>query len=213
MLLAKRGFKVTLFEKEDAVGGRNAAIVKNGYKFDVGPTFLMMKFILDEVFEEAGRNVDDYMEFTRLEPMYRLQFDDVRLEPTTVKEAMIQQLETSFPGSSKGYEKFLKTESVRFDRMYPCLQKDYSSYKKFLSLALLKALPKLSLGRSLIGVLGDYFKSDKLKLSFTFQSKYLGMSAWDCPGAFGILPYVEHAYGIYHVTGGLSEISQGMAIP
>ena len=37
------------------------------------------------------------------------------------------------------------------------------------------------------------------------------MSAWDCPGAFGILPYVEHAYGIYHVTGGLSEISQGMA--
>ena len=101
MLLAKRGFKVTLFEKEDTVGGRNAAIVKNGYKFDVGPTFLMMKFILDEVFEEAGRNVDDYMEFTRLEPMYRLQFDDVRLEPTTVKEAMIQQLETSFPGSSR----------------------------------------------------------------------------------------------------------------
>ena len=61
--------------------------------------------------------------------MYRLQFDDVRLEPTTVKEAMIQQLETSFPGSSKGYEKFLKTEGARFDRMYPCLQKDYSSYK------------------------------------------------------------------------------------
>ena len=211
MLLAKRGFKVTLFEKEESVGGRNAAIIKNGYKFDVGPTFLMMKFILDEVFEEAGRNVDDYMEFKRLEPMYRLQFDDVRLEPTTVKEAMMQQLETSFPGSSKGYEKFMKTESVRFDRMYPCLQKDYSSYKKFLSFDLLKALPKLSLGRSLIGVLGDYFKSEKLKLSFTFQSKYLGMSAWDCPGAFGILPYVEHAYGVYHVTGGLSEISQGMA--
>ena len=61
MLLAKRGFKVTLFEKEESVGGRNAAIIKNGYKFDVGPTFLMMKFILDEVFEEAGRNVDDYM--------------------------------------------------------------------------------------------------------------------------------------------------------
>ena len=146
MLLAKRGFKVTLFEKEDTVGGRNAAIVKNGYKFDVGPTFLMMKFILDEVFEEAGRNVDDYMEFTRLEPMYRLQFDDVRLEPTTVKEAMIQQLETSFPGSSKGYEKFLKTESVRFDRMYPCLQKDYSSYKKFLSLDSSESASKTFIG-------------------------------------------------------------------
>lgn len=211
MLLAKRGFKVTLFEKENKVGGRNSSIVKNGYKFDVGPTFLMMKFILDEVFVEAGRKVENYMEFKRLEPMYRLQFDDVCLEPTTVKEAMIQQLEENFPGSSKGYEKFLKTESVRFDRMYPCLQKDYSSYSKFLSLDLLKALPKLSIGRSLIGVLGDYFDSEKLKLSFTFQAKYLGMSAWDCPGAFGILPYVEHAFGVYHVTGGLSEISEGMA--
>ena len=47
MLLANRGFKVTVFEKEPHVGGRNAAIVSNGYKFDTGPTFLMMKFILD----------------------------------------------------------------------------------------------------------------------------------------------------------------------
>ena len=163
---------MTLFEKEKRVGGRNAAIIQNGYKFDLGPTFLMMKFILDEVFEEAGRNVDDYMEFIKLEPMYRLQFDDVRLEPTTVKDAMIQQLDANFPGSSEGYKKFLKTESKRFDKMYPCLQKDFSSFKRFFSLDLLKALPKLSLGKSLIGVLGNYFKNEKLKLSFTFQSKY-----------------------------------------
>ena len=51
MLLAARGFKVTLVEQTDRVGGRNAAISRNGYKFDTGPTFLMMKFILDEVFE------------------------------------------------------------------------------------------------------------------------------------------------------------------
>ena len=50
MLLARRGFKVKIFEKAPYVGGRNAAIIRNGYKFDTGPTFLMMKFILDEVF-------------------------------------------------------------------------------------------------------------------------------------------------------------------
>ena len=83
--------------------------------------------------------------------------------------------------------------------------------RQYLTRDLLKALPNLSLGRSLLGVLGDYFKEDKLKLSFTFQSKYLGMSAWDCPGAFAILPYVEHAFGVYHVMGGLSEISEAMA--
>ena len=211
MLLAARGFKVTVFEKDPHVGGRNAAIVRNGYKFDTGPTFLMMKFILDEVFEEAGRHIDDYLKCVKLEPMYRLQFEDLRLEPTTDCEAMLRQLDTSFPGNRAGYDKFMTVEKERFHRMYPCLQKDYASVKQYLSKDMLRALPKLSIGRSLISVLGDYFREEKLKLSFTFQSKYLGMSAWDCPGAFAILPYVEHAFGVYHVMGGLSEISEAMA--
>lgn len=211
MLLAARGFKVTVFEKDPHIGGRNAAILHNGYKFDIGPTFLMMKFILDEVFEEAGRHVDAYLKCVKLEPMYRLQFEDVRLEPTTERGVMLQQLDAHFPGNRSGYDKFMAVEKERFARMYPCLQKDYASLKQYLSKDMLRALPKLSIGRSLISVLGDYFREDKLKLSFTFQSKYLGMSAWDCPGAFAILPYVEHAFGIYHVMGGLSEISEAMA--
>ncbi|HEX5398108.1 MAG TPA: phytoene desaturase family protein [Verrucomicrobiae bacterium] len=211
MLLAARGFKVTVFEKEARAGGRNAAIVRNGYKFDTGPTFLMMKFILDEVFEEAGRHINDYLNCIKLEPMYRLQFEDVRLEPTTAREAMLQQLDAHFPGNRDGYDKFMAVEKRRFHLMYPCLQKDYATIRQYFTRDLLKALPNLSLGRSLLDVLGDYFKEDKLKLSFTFQSKYLGMSAWDCPGAFAILPYVEHAFGVYHVMGGLSEISEAMA--
>ena len=211
MLLANRGFKVTLLEKDGTVGGRNAAIRQGGYTFDTGPTFLMMKFILDEVFEEAGRAVDDYLQFTKLEPMYRLQFEDLRMEPTTDGEAMLAQLEEKFPGSREGYERFMAREKQRFDAMYPCLQKDYSSLLEYLSLDLLKALPHLSLGRSLLDILGKYFSEEKLQLSFTFQAKYLGMSAWECPGAFAILPYVEHAHGIYHVTGGLSMISDAMA--
>ena len=211
MLLAKRGFRVTVFEKDDRVGGRNAAIRLGPYIFDTGPTFLMMKFILDEVFEEAGCHSEDYLKFLKLEPMYRLQFEDVRLEPTTDQAAMLDQLDRAFPGNRDGYRRFMTAEKRRFEAMYPCLQKDYSSLLEYLSRDLLRALPRLSIGRSLLDVLGNYFIPDKLKLSFTFQSKYLGMSAWECPGAFAILPYVEHAYGIYHVMGGLSEISEAMA--
>lgn len=211
LLLAARGFDVTVFEKGHRVGGRNAGMQRNGYRFDTGPTFLMMKFILDELFQEAGRSADDYMQFVQLEPMYRLQFDDRRMEPTTNREAMLAEIERSFPGSQKGYLEFMKEEGRRFTAMYPCLQKDYSSPSRYLSRDFLKALPRVSLGRSLMSVLGRYFDDEKLKLSFTFQSKYLGMSAWDCPGLFAILPYVEHAFGVYHVTGGLCEISEGMA--
>jgi phytoene desaturase len=56
-----------------------------------------------------------------------------------------------------------------------------------------------------------YFGSEELALSFTFQAKYLGMSPWECPGLFAIIPYIEHAFGIFHTQGGLSRISDAMA--
>ncbi len=76
---------------------------------------------------------------------------------------------------------------------------------------LLKAIPSLGLGRSLFDIMVGVFGDEKLALSFTFQSKYLGMSPWECPGLFAMIPYIEHAYGIFHVTGGLSRISEAMA--
>ncbi len=211
MILANRGHQVTVFEQKDTVGGRNAAIRLGPYTFDVGPTFLMMTFILREVFQAAGRKAEDYLDIRALDPMYQLSFKDKVLRPTTDRERMKAQIETLFPGNGAGLETFHATEKVRYDRMYPCLKKDYSSAASMLSGPLLRALPHLSLGRSLYDVLGDYFSAEDLRISFTFQSKYLGMSPWQCPGAFGLIPYVEHAFGIDHVIGGLSMISEAMA--
>lgn len=211
MILARRGCRVTVYEKRDRVGGRNEEIRLGPYRFDTGPTFLMMKFLLDEMFAEAGRDVRDYLEFTRLEPMYRLQFADRHLLPTTDPEGMRAEIRRAFPGEEKGLDRFLAREAKRYRRMYPCLQKDYSTLASMVHPDLIRALPRLSLGRSLYGVLGDYFRSEELKLCFTFQSKYLGMSPWSCPGLFAMIPYVEHAFGIYHVRGGLAQISEAMA--
>jgi len=211
MILARHGYEVEIFEKEGCVGGRNAPLRLDGYTFDTGPTFLMMKFVLDEVFGLAGRDVNRYIETVRLDPLYRLVFPDVEISPSSDPQKMERELARVFPGSEPGYRKFLRQEKVRFDAMYPCLKVDYSSIGSLLSLNLLKALPHLSLGKSIFESLGDYFTPEKLKLSFTFQSKYLGMSAWDCPAAFSIIPFVEHSFGIHHVKGGLHVISQAMS--
>ena len=74
MLLASRGYVVAVFEKEPRVGGRNASIELDGFTFDLGPTFLLMKSILEEIFELTGRSVDDYLEIRSLDPLYRLVF-------------------------------------------------------------------------------------------------------------------------------------------
>jgi phytoene desaturase len=211
MILAHRGFKVSVFEKEEAVGGRNAELRLGPYSFDIGPTFLLMKYLLDEMFEEAGRRSDDYLDCRKLDPMYDLVFEDFTLHATTDREKMRAEIERAFPGQGAGLDKFHKAEKVRYERMYPCLQKDYGSLRAMVAPVLLRALPHLSMGRSIFQVLGHYFEPELLRLAFTFQSKYLGMSPWDCPGAFALIPYAEHVFGIYHVMGGLNRMSHAFA--
>lgn len=211
MILSRRGYKVSLFEKNAEVGGRNRPLRMNGFTFDTGPTFLMMKFVLEEMFEEAGRRLDDYVETVRLDPMYRLKYDDRELLVSSDTEAMRRELRRAFAEGDAGLDKFLAREERRFHRLYGCIQRDYSSLSRFLSLDLLRAVPYLSLPDSVFRNLGRYFGEEKLRLAFSFQSKYLGMSPWECPALFTMLPFVEHKYGIFHVMGGLNRISEAMA--
>jgi phytoene desaturase len=122
MILARRGCRVTVFEAKDTVGGRNAAIQAGPYKFDVGPTFLMLKQVLDEAFEDAGAVGDDRMEMKKLDPMYRLQFADKRMEPTSDPQEMKDEIERCFPGLGIRYDKFVRDGSKRFEKLYPCLE-------------------------------------------------------------------------------------------
>jgi len=211
MLLASQGHQVEIFEKADCVGGRNMNLEVEGYHFDAGPTFLLMKFVLDEMFAKAGRKSEDYLKFTKLDPMYVLNFEDKKLNISSDHQKMYDEIKRVFPGNEEGYKKFLEREKIKFDNMYPCLTVDYSRFSRLFSKNLIQALPHIDLGKTVYDVTSKYFNDDTLKLCFTFQSKYLGMSPWKCPGAFTMLAYMEHQEGIYHVEGGLSKISEAMA--
>ncbi|MGY6277291.1 phytoene desaturase family protein [Methylomonas sp. MgM2] len=211
MLLSQRGFKVSVFDKNAEVGGRNRAIKVNGFTFDTGPTFLLMKGVLDEMFELCERRSEDYLEFQALNPMYRLVYDDRALSVYSDRNQMRAELNRVFDEGSSGYDHFIVNERRRFSHLYPCITRDYSSLASFLSLDLIKALPWLAFPKTVFDNLGQYFNQEKMRLAFSFQSKYLGMSPWECPALFTMLPYLEHDYGIYHVKGGLNRISAAMA--
>lgn len=211
LILASRGFDVTLLEKKANVGGRNGCYEEKGFKFDIGPTFLMMKFLLDQIFTDCGLDVDDYMTNVQLDTMYEVYFGDKVFTASADHDKTAKEIDRLFPGASAGIDDFLKYEKERLAKLLPCLQKDYSSWYDLISKDTIKALPYLSLGKSVFQILKKYFKHDDLALLFSFQSKYLGMSAWDCPGGFSMLSYIEHAHGIFHTMGGLSEISTSIA--
>jgi len=211
MLLGHAGHRVTVFEVKDHPGGRNSRFRLGGYTFDVGPTFLLMRYILDELFRQTGRRIEDYVELRDLAPMYRLFFADKTLDMYQDHAKTRAEIARAFPGQEAGFDRFLQRESERFERIQGILARDNCRPGEILTWTFLKSTPWFALGRSIIGVLGDYFTDLQTKLSFTFQSKYLGMSPWECPGAFSIIPYVEHAFGIQHVQGGLAVLAETMA--
>ena len=211
MLLASKGHSVTVYEKQSFVGGRTSGFERDGYRFDRGPTFLNMPHILEEMFEEAGRNAHDYLDLIEIDPMYELKFDDVSFYPTRDRDEMVRRIEETFPGDGEGYRRFMKEEKEKFEALMPILQNKHDSLLDYGRWRFVKALPKLTVTDSVYKRLAHYFDDERLRLSFTFQAKYLGMSPWECPGAFTILSYMEHAYGIFHPIGGLNQIPEAMA--
>jgi phytoene desaturase len=211
LLLAHRGFRVTIVEKNDRIGGRNSELNLDGFSFDLGPTFLHQKFCLDEIYAETGRSSEDHLDFVNLNPMTRLSWGETSLHTYSDMERMAAELERVFPGSKEGFQRYMREQGGKFRAIYPCLQHPYHTLGSLLRPTLLKALPHVLTTRSVHDVLGDYFEDERLKLAFTFQAKYLGMSPWHCPALFSILSFTEYRYGVYHVQGGLNRISHSMA--
>jgi phytoene desaturase len=212
MILAHRGYEVVVYEKQPRVGGRTACLSVGDFRFELGPTFVMLPQIFEEVFALSGKKFSDHIEWTRLETMYRLRYDGGKdFHVFFDKDKLRAEIARVFPGDEKGYDRYLVEQKKKFDLMYPCLKVPYHRWYHYFRWKLIRAFPYMDNFSSVHGVLGRYFKNEDMKISMSFQSKYLGMSPWTCPGAFTILSYVEHAFGIYHPKGGVHKIPEAMA--
>ena len=210
MQLAYHGCDVTVFEKQPYVGGRTSLLRLGDVRFDRGPTFLNMPHIVEKTFSLAGRSLHDYVRLVQLDPMYRLQFPDMHLDMTSDRAQMRATIEQHFPGNGEGYDRFFAQEERKFAKMAPLLQHKHDTLRDYIRLRFLRALPQMNVTQSLMERLGRYFTDERLQYAFTFQAKYLGMSPWECPAAFTILSYMEHAYGVHHPIGGMHQLPLAM---
>lgn len=211
MLLAARGYDVQVFEKQGVVGGRSGLLQLGDYRFDRGATFLMMPQVLEELFAAAGRSLAEEIEMKELPSLYSLHFGDTVFSPSRDMEATAAQIAELFPGDEGGYRRFMREEELKFERLMPLLRRPFASWMDYLKKDVLRAVPVLHAHQSVYDRLSRYFKDERLRLSFTFQAKYLGMSPWECPGTFTMLSYIEHKYGLYHPIGGVNRIFAAMA--
>ena len=102
--LAARGHKVILFEKNDWLGGKAAVLEEQGFRFDMGPTILTVPGVLERVFKEAGRRMEDYLDLHRLDPQWRCFFDDGSvLDLQENVPEMAESIGRFAPGSEGGF--------------------------------------------------------------------------------------------------------------
>lgn len=221
VLLAASGLRVTVYESQPTLGGRTARISTSGrdggtYHFDRGPTFFMMPYVLEEVFAAAGKRLRDYVELTRLDPMYRLLLGRPGKEPITLDTTqdialMSQRLAAINPRDGDAFTHFIDDNRAKLHAMESTLRTPQRSVLDLFTLDAMKFAPMLNPHLSVHALLSKYFEDPLVRLSVSFQSKYLGMSPFECPSLFTILPFIEYEYGIWHPRGGCNALIHAMA--
>jgi phytoene desaturase len=212
MLLRAAGARVTVIDRGKKVGGRTGAIRREGFTFDVGPTFFLYPEILREIFAACGRSLDEEVELTRLDPMYRLQFDDgTRFEATPDLDRLTEQVARIDAEDARNVGRYLAENRAKFDVFRPLLQRPFLGLRALARGDMARALPLFRPWATVDQDLRRWFRNPDVRLAFSFQSKYLGMSPFKCPSLFTILAHVEYGYGVYHPTGGCNAIPRAMA--
>ena len=212
MMLAKSGVKVTVVEKGAQVGGRTASIRQDGFRFDIGPTFFLYPRVLREIFAACGYDLDREVPMTRLDPQYRLVFGSGgELLATPNIAQMERAIAAISPEDARRFHQFILRNRTKLEKFMPFLQQPFTSWRDLAKPEMMKLLPLLAPWKSLDGDLQVHFKDERIRLGFSFQSKYLGMSPFRCPSLFSILSFLEYEHGVFHPTGGCGAVTQSMA--
>ncbi len=212
ILLSKTGLKVKILEKQGKVGGRTSSLEAGGFKFDLGPTFFLFPQVLKSIYASLGKDLFKEIPMVRLDPQYHLVFGEggeILARPDVpAMEAAIAKI---CPKDANNFTKFLNDNRIKLNEFKSTLETPFNSWRDLFKMKMLKLLPLLRPWKSLDGELGRYFSDPRVRLAFSFQSKYLGMSPFNCPSLFSILSFLEYEHGVYHPIGGCNAVSEGMA--
>jgi phytoene desaturase len=212
ILLQRSGVQVTVVERREVVGGRTSTMEQNGFKFDTGPTFFLYPRVLREILAAAGRDLEEEIPMYRLDPQYRLVFGSGgELLATPDLERMERALAQLSPEDARGFRRFFCDNRNKLEKFTPFLESPFESWRDLAKLEMLKLLPLLRPWHSLDSDLKRYFKDERIRLGFSFQSKYLGMSPFTCPSLFSILSFLEYEHGVFHPVGGCGAVTKAMA--
>jgi phytoene desaturase len=208
--LAKEGYDVTIFEKNDRLGGRASQLKKDGFVFDMGPTWYWMPDVFERFFNDFNKKPSDYYALEKLAPAYSIYFDEQ--DQFTVEDSL-DKIYNAFdkvePGSSVKLEKFITTAKNNYDIAIKDLV--YRPGESPLELITTKTIGKLNQFVSNISSdVRKAFDHKKLVNVLEFPVLFLGAKPSDTPSFYSFMNYADFGLGTWHPKGGMYEVIQAM---
>ena len=216
-LLSRAGLSVLLVEKNERCGGRmnsefisHPTLANATYRFDVGPSLLLLPDVYQETFEMLGTKIEDHVELLKVEPFYRCYFeeDETFAEITSDQEKMKSTINNIEPNAYEKFVDYLKIagDFLRFGLPTVIQEKpDFTHFGSFI-MACIKIFPL----KSHDDMLQQYFKSKKLQAMMSFQDLYIGLSPYKSPAIFSLLQALELERGIYYPKGGFCVVAESL---
>jgi len=208
--LSKAGYSVTVLEKNSFTGGRCSLINHSGYRFDQGPSLLLLPKLFQETFHDLSTSLEaEDVRLLKCDPNYNMWFGDGEsFELSSDTSVMKREIE-KWEGKD-GFERYLAwlAEAHRHYEISvrEVLHKNFTSVFNLLRPSFLRHLVALHPFESIYSRAAKYFWTERLRRVFTFGSMYMGMSPFDAPGTYSLLQYTELAEGIWYPVGGFHAV-------
>ncbi|MFW5775474.1 MAG: phytoene desaturase family protein [Chitinivibrionales bacterium] len=214
IMLATEGYAVTMCERNDKIGGKLNQLNIRGYSFDLGPSILTLPVVFRNLFERAGKRMEDYVRIRELEHHWRNVFED----------GTVIDLFDSIDRTRAHLDRIAPDMARRFDRFYRYSRTQYEMIEKgYFKYGLDTAggfathynpfdiLKNLDIFKTVDQSVSRYFGTGHVHDVFNYFIKYIGSSALDAPGFLNLMPYVQFAYGLWYVEGGMYALARGFA--
>lgn len=207
--LATRGYNVTILEQYHQPGGRLNMLQKDGFKFDLGPSFFSMRYEFEELFQDCG--VANPLTLEELDPVYTVNFAHLDKSIRVYKdlENLAQEVKNLEPDFYNRAVKYLeKAQAIFEDTEYRVIKKNFSSIADYLfQLTKVPWQHAPMMFRSMWKELSRHFEAEEVKIIFSLVAFFLGSTPFDTPAVYSLLNYTELKHdGYWNVKGGMYEI-------
>jgi phytoene desaturase len=209
--MAKAGWEVTVLEKLAGPGGRARQLKEAGFTFDMGPSWYWMPDVFERYFAQFGKDVSDYYQLSRLDPSYRVVWDDGFTDIPASLDQLKNLFESLEPGAAHQLTLFLREAEYKYRvGIQKLVHKPGRSIAEFLDWDVMKGVFRLDVFTSMKKHVHRYFKHPRIRMLLEFPVLFLGALPEDTPALYSLMNYADIVGGTWYPNGGMFKVVDAM---